>query len=783
MSWITQPIIEKEMNMAVEVPEKLKNKKKYGTILHADTDLKETGYSIVGTKTICYTNKPGVYLHDTGGLFGDDIVDDLAIPRSHGSYSLCLRNKSTELYFNSIARITGKSVEHSITSKQVIKRILAAQYKKSAKNNQDTYHEDIELSIKCDWEESAEILAFRYDEVHPDEKGEELHLRFDKNDYGSEDELQKFFKDRDDHTLETQILLSHLIFEEFYSKIEIKGNNLILRKSSDSIASIPLLSTRVRNLKKGSREIKLVGSFLIQGHVVNGISIFFLDHESAKSFLALLPKIKTPPPKNAGVNASAMAWGLDEKNKLMGKVDVSVNLTNTDLTILNGKTHKTIYRFDFTKNTIVQGHDDKIILATKSQGPIALQISDELILHRVYANPKIRDMALLSFENGPFLFFNDIGNPVRATVKSSSVELSGDEIENIQLDNIKEFVISLSENPAMEISFKKGKKLKYSAQYDMLEGFHSAVRTQMILPLVKGNEKKLIDSILGFEGEHFTFMLCKDLIGLHLFVKDNFPESSATREAGYHTISSPKEEVRIIEILSFMLSNIQSIIKKLEHLKYRFAYELEGFDRKILNTQTLESERFFENSTYANSSNLSRVQSMVQMLSRIESVLLQQNEIRLATQTEISGTEIAGLVLSLGLSVVNPLALLGATKQAASMYQKSSKGDKKLSTSLSRASEIAFQYWNDLVNWHLEPNCRQIVDNIYASRIEYYQLLLKDIDSWSEQTYLSVSRRLARLEALQNGPAVEGSSIQQKDILDYLVSIESISKDHHIHRF
>jgi hypothetical protein len=713
------------------------------------------GASLIGTKTLVLTDLPALYLHDTGGLFGQEQVLELrALTGAGASADLYFSENSTVL--RGVAAFQPGKEAFVELNKDVghIADVLAARRLPSEAGG--AFEAPLPVSVRCRFAQGPERLRQQVAAVEPDV-----------------DELLQPFVGWDVFCLalwrkppSVAVLIEHLRHQEFAAAVEVRENRVRLRRRDTTLLDVPLAQLDVTDGPGG--EVIFSGEVTVAGLLAEAISITL----PSKALAARLRAAASGPRRAAADIPLPAPRGVVELVHVKGRlapgqaIDTQADAVLTDdvLELRSAQTGQALCRFCFAAPAVgVAGTTECFIIASDVAGPVVVSGGAEHFRARLVEHEAVRAAARRTLASGPFLAFA-AGDPVSCRAGEQALEVLGagishaipySEVRGVQRDKAD------GKEAVRVLTTASGPPLQLTGEQNVLGALSTAVQARLIAREYADRADEVIGAILGLERDYFIYTLFGPLYELHAAFQG--PGGQAPLD-GELAVPATLEEA--LALANLMVQGLGPIRNHLDKVCYYLPSLLVKCDAELcrvaggpLPVWLKLHERGYRVALAGAQPVLSEARLLREFLLRVRGV-----EGRLKRGGDYSG---AALSLVLG-AALNPALLVGAAQQALGVSRQASRLQEEQSESVAELVERVVGQWNYLVRELVPALWHHVVDAIFPLRAQLYQRLTRQLAEApaAERDALraGLDRRLATLTTFLHYPEAETSRLTRGEV-------------------
>jgi hypothetical protein len=683
--------------------------------------------SIVGVKTVILSDHPGIYLHDTGGICGQERV--LALDQ--------LDSSRVGLVFADQSRVLRGKVEFPdgptvlVEFRQWLEKVADTLLDLRLRTQPDLLFETpFPVRIKCKCSEGKE-------------GPEQQAPGDDETDLGDADVPAPR--------------------AALYAHIVVRGNRLRLLDGGQPLADIPL--DRVQSTQPGERKVVLKGEVMVAGSPTRALAISLPSAAMAARLSQVVNGVRAspvgpaPPPACGLVESVQVKGRLAEGQPINRRLDAI--LTDEALVLREMDSGLTLCRFPFSDPAVsVAGTASRFILASDTAGPVAVSGGADRFRERLVRNEAVVTAARRTLAHGPYLAFLGDDPVVCRTGKEALEILSAGGTEHLAYSefggnrrDVQDGQEALTLRHGGEGA--AGRDVRLTGEREALQGLFEAVAGERAVRQFAGRPRALIGTILGLERDYFLYTLFGPLYEVHAILGTPCGQPSL-----HQPVPLPDTTEKGLALANVMAQGLEPLRNHLEKVCYYLPSLLVKCDAGIYRSEG-PPPRWLKEHERAYRLVLTGVQPVLAEIRMIREYLLRIRGVRerLGRETDYSG---AVLTAALG-AMINPLMLVSAAQQAFAVSRHSERQKEEQGDSAGELIERAVRQWNYLLLELLPSLWHHLLDGLFPMRFQLYQRIGQQLEAATQEQkgglLALLTRRLAVLTTFLHYPAGETAKL------------------------
>lgn len=720
-----------------------------------------SGFSVVGTKTVAVTDYPGFYIHDTGGLFGQEQVWVIEKQKIEESVSaerdtnqrLCIR---VEFDGSHSCHLTFEG-----SKAQELENELLRPYISQKQNTQ-----------------FDSLLHYPF------------YCKFQDEDAISE----KLLNSDTDFTSSMKKLVSegHLL-----CRLTIKTPRLqVFTDELDVEECILDLPLRHLNYRQESGVVYFESEVQILGHDINEFRLDLCENQDILQELERVIKQQQSTKERTENRPQKGATGSAFVSNLLKDEDEfqsDIVLGDKILQLFDAQMGKLIYSFELESPKVsIHGTSESFFISDSQDCIIRVAPSYKSFQTKLLVHPKIVQIAQRTRMVGAFLAKGRIGEKSgywRIEIDSQYIQFLGNCAPgSFGYHELDEFHIEPETSESEpNLCLKSGtKEIILSSTYEMLESISSKIRHLQLCVLNSKQASSILNRIITLEGEYLLYSLFGNFLEFHEGLEAAYSQENLLiveeQNKEISKLPLPKSEKEHLELITLFISGITPLREFVEDIIYYFPRFLMSCDEAIFDncggipSQLAQLELIYNRIV----GNLNIVTSQI---SRIEAEVRQFHSLRNALNRQKAswGTT----AISLGASLINPIFLIGAAGSAYNAMQSSMGKEDTTKENLESATLQCIEHWNRLMKIIIPPVLYRVSDTFYPSRCKVAQMLKSRLENvkFSDDTVNSIRSRLVYLENFLQFPNYTLSDKPRVQRVRQLQGLMKGSRIEHFHPF
>ena len=481
------------------VPATLTARKK-GNLVWSGVPSAETGCSMLGTKTLAFSDAPAIYLHDTGGFLGSEALHSLDKQKPiircgyiAGGQTFFVWAQFSQTHTATwLLALDTKSAREQV--KKVIQKVLAPLVRSHGGTDLAS---DVPLCVHFPGLPG----------VNPYEPE-----RFPAGIGATAEEWQLLMTLPFAEGVEDDIVL----LEEWPLFVRVMDNRLMLERipNSETVVDISLRGLTVG--RSGAR-VRLEQSVLLGDCQVPWFEVICPDEDSAAALVDVLRPSGGPEaddgdpsasvgevelPKGLSATVTLSGWLVPGESVSQLKADA---ILGDDRLLLRSRDGSPLHSFELTHpGTSIQGSHETFVVADDERGPLIIACKSAHFHKHLSATPAVREAARRTASEGPFVGFSRSGAPLSVRVSEQAVTFSGpDGFPPLPLSDVRDLSWQATEElaPAALTIGGAGDSRDVLAELDVLQGLAARIRAAVTLDRLGGKVSQLVGAVLELEGK------------------------------------------------------------------------------------------------------------------------------------------------------------------------------------------------------------------------------------------------------------------------------------------
>ncbi len=726
----------------MDLPEKLNAH--LGVPLCQPTLASSSGLSILGGHTLLLTDHPAFYLHDSGGLLGEDQVlkaEPLPLDETHIHYaghSLELHGRvSFDEQHHATFRITKQA---DATAEQLRSRIPAS----------GGYDSRLALSIECEFEEGLDsVLAALEGDLEVPRSDAELELCI----LAAERTLP----------IEVLAISWHRLRGEFSARVQVDGNRLRLSFGGETIADLPL--SHLQFSREMGRRIVIDTTTLIAGHSASRTTLWFQTSAEADLFVAQLkePICTEGRAVAGGEGTKAIANGVRVEGRgsdggvVAGNFDVI--LTDTALEFRDA-TDQCLHRFCFDDPSLrIAGTSSAFLISDGKLGPLQVEIENPPFQERVYTHPAVKACAGRSHQRQPYLVRLDNRPATLAVARETLTIKSPDTDRQIPIASLTR-VEPIERDGSIELELTiDTAEHRVSADLAVLQALHTVLHRNILIEQCGRRELDLPRATLAREGDYLLYTLFGRFYELHAALCREWG-----RGAELHPLELPEAHSSRLALASVIAQSTAPLLRHIDMLVYYLPTYLTQRDTKLFAGHPEEQAAVKDHESRYRGV-LSAVRGLTGELSWMRETLLRIEGVEPVPD---ASTGLATLSLAAAAAgFLPPLFLVAGAERALGSSRRSKELSKRHGELTEESLRRVLEKWNDWIETMLPAFSHQIVEGLFPLRRDIARAANKLVAiAGNEPLRDRLAERLARLSVFLLFPDDSTCGHRRRDIVD-----------------
>lgn len=722
------------------VPGMLTARKK-GNLVWSGSPSAETGCSMLGTKTLAFSDAPAIYLHDTGGFLGTEALHSVDKKKpiiccgyiAGGQTFFVWARFSPTHHATWLLPLANKTAQKQV--KKVIQKVLAPLVR--SHGGADLVS-DVPLCVHFPGLPG----------VNPYEPG-----RFPAGIGASADEWELMMTLPYAEGVEEDIVL----LEEWPLFVRVMDNRLMLDRlpNSETVVDISLRGLAVE--RNGVR-VRVEQSVLLGDCQVPWFEVICPDEDSAAALVDQLgpsggPEAddgdegETELPKGLSATVTLSGWLVPGESVSQVKADA---ILGDDRLLLRERDGSPLHSFMLTHSgTSIQGSHETFVVADSERGPLIIACKSTHFHKHLSATPAVREAARRTASEGPFVGFSRSGAPLSVRVSEQAVTFAGpDGFPALPLSEVRDLSWQASEElaPTVLTIGGAGDSREVLAELDVLQGLAARIRAAVTLDRLGGRVSQLVGAVLELEGKMLLHAAFGPIASVQAQALSKWAGADQIPWSNFNP--SAADDATLAAVLDFFVGALEPLRAYLDTTIYYLPAHLVTQDRTFAEAADMGIPDLSKyERQYARV--LSQVAPLSGQMSRMEAALNRSETVRKALSRSRPGW--GGLAVSLGASLVNPFFLIGAAQQGLGLVTASGKAGAAERESVAMAVGEAIRIWQNMITRLLPPVSHRVIEGLFDLRVSWARDLERSYDGGSADHQRAIVKalclRFGRLES------------------------------------
>ncbi|MGW0801622.1 hypothetical protein [Nonomuraea sp. NPDC002799] len=675
---------------------------------------KQSGFSWTGTRSLLVTDRPAVYVHDTGGL-GTPVVAVLD-PAADPDVTIELVDKSTRLVAD-LRLPNGRSVE--LTSGELPGPALEAL-----------------TGLRGRLMPGAEATDF----ISPCAVSVTPHY---------ENEPEPAPDDDEDTSVATELA----------AYVVVAGGRLQLRNRGTISLEWPV--NRVTVTPAGPSAVLLRGGALLGGLFLTGATLHLVTPLVRRAFLAAM-RSAAPGPSAVGTSAPVSLRGLDG-----GPRTADCVLTEHALEFQSPDTQRVLAHFDLGDPALrIAGTAERFVVFSPAHGPVTVQCASEVFGRRLHENAWLRAAADRTLTSGVLPAELADGRPVACAFAPDGMRVKG---SGVNLRIPYQDITSVEGEPglpraAMRLTTGRS-DLRLVAQQELVQALHTELRAWSNVRAGAGRIPDMLRAAVGLEEDYLLYTVFGPFYELHAALLGDAEGGLATPLT---LPGTTEERTRVAAVLQVGLGELQA---HLDQVGYVLPAFLRHRDAQLLAPVTGGTEPDWLKAGEARlRAAFVPVQRAAAETGQLAALLARVMDLDPDALPKVS---YAGAALSFGAAaLLNPVFAVSGISQAYSSRAQGEQRKAQVTAQSERGWTLVLDRWNALVGTSLPVLGYVVTENVFALRWEAARRIGQELRTAPEAARTpvlrAVARRLATLDVMRRYPGGAGVRLRRGEIADHL---------------
>jgi hypothetical protein len=683
---------------------------------------------------VLVTDRPAVYVHDTGGL-GNQVIAALD-PATDPDATVELVDKSTRLVVE-VRLPQGRSL--TATSGELSAPALAALTNLRGRLMPDAATTDFispcAVSITPHYEITPQYGITPHHEISPQHGITSQH----ESDAPAESAPA-----------------------ELVAYVVITGGRLQLRTHGTIALEWPV--NRIVTAPIGPAAVEVRGGALLGGHFLTGASLHLVTHEVRQAFLAAM-QAAAPGPRTVGTSAPVLIRGLTEDSK-PSKADCV--LSTAALEFQAPDTQRVLARFDLDAPDLrVAGSAKRFVIFNPAHGPVTVECASEAFGRRLHQNAELRAAAERTLTSGVLPAELADGRPVACGFTADGMRVKGSAV-NILLPYQGIRAVECDPavtRPTLRVLTERT-DLRIIGQPELLQALHTEIRAWSN---ACANPRQIPDMLragVGLEEDYLLYTVFGPFYELHAALLGDVGADELDKPVTLP--ESAQDRSRIAAVLQVGLGELQTHLDQITAILPAFLRHRDGL---LLAPVTGGAEPDWLKATESRlRAALSPVQRAAGETAQLAAQLSRLIDLDPDALPKVS---YAGAAVTLGAAaLINPVFAVSGISQAYSARTQGEKRKAQVTAQSERGWALVLDRWNALVTTSLPVLGYVLTENVFAIRWDTARRIGEQIRTAPEGArkllLRAVARRLATLDVMRRYPAGSGVRLRRGEIADHL---------------
>jgi hypothetical protein len=709
-----------------------------GSIITEQIPRAVRGCSTTGQQKIVFTDGPGIFLHDSGGLVSEPrywilegsllVLGQTCNPVWVGSPPSLQIDLAFSPLVSVQVEVSGAAAE--LVVRQILERIFPPQVEMPFTG--PSLHE-----LRCVFAPEAAarrsaILASR--DLHP-------NLR---------------------DLMETGKTSVH---------VRISGGRMCLRRYDTApLFDLPLKTLGLQ--REGETGLAITGRPLVCGQPVESLHLCLQTSGSIDAILAAAgPVVASSPGDRTFAGTVRITGSLG--GRAVDAIPFDIVVGPGWLELHDPATSNCLHRFDLASPSLaIEGRSDAFLLADDTFGPLRIEVPSPAFAQVMQSHRALAAAARRSMEVGPYVASSTEGFPQKIRVGSKGIEVmspwSSHSIAHDRVDSIGT-IHSIDETSVMTIEIREEQSpLRLHARTPTLEGIHAAVQTYRVFGGAARDPARFARALLELERDWFLHVVFTPFIG--------FEEALAVRRNSAHVtaagdtdgISDPAEVVKLFS------DAVPLLREHLDAVTGSLAQHVMVGDRRLFTRAKLAWPDGLSSVQELHMRAFASLVPLTGQVARLERELprgAQRSGALAGSSKTVAGLG-AAASLGLGLLTLNPMAMISGAAQAGRLV---TGGSQRRTDDEQRQRGLALSLvttWDYLLRTMVPMVAPRFESLILEPRSRLSETFLKVAGSKpGPHAITSLAHRSAKLEAFRIFPETGAGTRPRRISLDLLAGL------------
>ncbi|MFI7697947.1 hypothetical protein [Nonomuraea sp. NPDC049480] len=682
-----------------------------------------SGFSWTGTRSVLLTDRPAVYVHDTGGL-GVPVITTLD-PAADPDATIELVGKSTRLLAD-LRLPEGRAIR--LASGPLPAPALEALTGLRGRLMPD--------AAAMDFISPCAISITPWYETEPDRTAQE-----DEDDEDDDESAP----------------------EELVAYVVVARGRLRLRRRGKIPLEWPV--NRITVTPAGPSAVELRGGALLGGHFLTGATLHLVTPLVQRAFLAVI-RAAGPGPGTVGTSAPVLLRGLG--GAAAAKADCV--LSEKAIEFQAPDTQRVLAHFDLgDPNLRIAGTAERFVVFSPAHGPVTVECASEAFGRRLYQNAELRAAAERTLTSGVLPAELADGRPVACAFTPEGMRVKG---AGVNLRVPYQGIRSVECEPGVPRATMRLKsertELAIVAQPELVQALHIEVKAWSNASASARQLPDMLRAAVGLEDDYLLYTVFGPFYELHAAL---LGDVGADGLGGPVTLpDTPEERSRVAAVLQVGLSELQGHLDQVGFVLPAF---LRHRDAHLLAPVTGGAEPDWLKAGEARlRTAFAPVQRVAAETGQLAAQLARVMDLDPSALPKVS---YAGAALSFGAAaLLNPVFAVSGISQAYSSHAQGEQRKAQVTAQSERGWAVVLDRWNALVSSSLPVLSYVLTENVFALRWETARRIGQEIGTAPETARLpllrAVARRLATLDVMRRHPGGSGVRLRRGEIADHLRS-------------
>jgi len=715
--------------------------RKKGNLVWSGAPSSETGCSMLGTKTLAFSDAPAIYLHDTGGFLGTEALHSVDKKKpiircgyiAGGQTFFVWARFSPTHHATWLLPLANKTAQKQV--KKVIQKVLAPLVRSHGGTD---FVSDVPLCVHFPGLPG----------VSPYEPE-----RLPAGIGASADEWEFMMTLPWAEGVEEEVVL----LEEWPLFVRVMDNRLMLDRLPNSETVVDI-SLRGLTVERSGVRVRVEQSVLLGDCQVPWFEVICPDEDSAAALVDQLGPSGDPEADDGDAGETELPKGLSAPVILSGWLVPGESVSQVkadailgdDRLLLRERDGSSLHSFMLTHTgTSIQGSHETFVVADNERGPLVIACKSAHFHKHLSATPAVREAARRTASEGPFVGFSRSGVPLSVRVSERAVTFAGpDGFPAFPLSEVRDLSWQASEElaPAVLTIGGAGDSREVLAELDVLQGLAARIRAAVTLDRLGGRVSQLVGAVLELEGKMLLHAAFGPIASVQAQALSKWAGADQIPWSNFNPTAA--DDATLGAVLEFFVGALEPLRAHLDTTVYYLPAHLVTQDRTFAEAADMGVPDLSKyERQYARV--LSQVAPLAGQMSRIEAALNRSETVRKALSRSRPGW--GGLAVSLGASLVNPFFLIGAAQQGLGLVTASGKAGAAERESVAMAVGEAIRIWQNMITRLLPPVSHRVVEGLFDLRVSWARDLERSYDAGSADCQRAIVKalclRFARLES------------------------------------